>query len=81
MAQPDNLLEQLVTRVLDVLGKALPASTLGRFADQLRPALDAALAPFQVLRREDFDGYVAQLERLEAQVAELRDQVAELEAR
>jgi len=75
MTTNNTLLEDLVSRVLDVLGRVLPASTLDRLAEQIRPAIDAVLAPFQVVRREDFEGYLAQLERLEAEVDELREQL------
>lgn len=76
----ENLLEDLVSRVLDVLGQVLPATTLNRFSEQIRPAIDAVLAPFQILRRDDFAGYLNQLERLEAEVDDLRARVAELSA-
>jgi len=79
MSRPENLLEDVVARVLEVLGQILPASTLARFSDQLRPAIDRVLAPFQILRREDFDGYLAQLERLESEVDRLEVRIAELE--
>ena len=79
MNRPDNLIDDLVARVLEVLGQILPASTLNRFGEQLSPAIDAVLAPFQILRRDDFEGYIAQLERLEAEVDELRAKLAELE--
>ena len=76
--RPDNLIEDIVERVLDVLGQVLPASTLNRFSEQISPAIDAVLAPFQILRRDEFEGYVAQLARLEDEVSALREQVAEL---
>jgi len=79
MNKPDNLLDDLVARVLEVLGQVLPASTLNRFSAQISQAMDRVLAPFQILRRDDFDGYLAQLERLEQEVADLRAQVARLE--
>ena len=75
MTANNNLLEDLVSRVLDVLGRVLPASTLEKLGEQLRPAIDAVLAPFQVVRREDFEGYLAQLQRLEDEVSELRAQL------
>lgn len=75
----ENLLEDLVGRVLDVLETVLPASTLNRLSEQIRPAIDTVLAPFQILRRDDFEGYLRQLERLEAEVADLHQQVAELQ--
>ncbi len=81
MNKPDNLLEDLVARVVDILGQVLPASTLNRFGEQISPAIDAVLAPFQILRRDDFEGYLAQLERLEQDLQELRAQVAELSAK
>jgi len=46
-----------------------------KLGDQIRPAIDAVLAPFQVVRREDFEGYLAQLERLETEVDELRQRL------
>ena len=76
MAANNSLLEELVSRVLDVLGRVLPAATLERLGEQIRPAIDGVLAPFQVVRREDFEGYLAQLQRLEDEVTELRAQVA-----
>jgi len=79
MNKPDNLLDDLVARVLEVLGQVLPASTLNRFSTQISQAMDTVLAPFQILRRDDFDGYLAQLERLEQEVVDLREQVARLE--
>lgn len=78
MNKPDNLIEDLVSRVLDVLGQVLPASTLSRFAEQIEPAIDTVLAPFQILKRDDFEGYLAQLGRLETEVSELKARVAEL---
>jgi len=75
MSTNNSLLEDLVSRVLEVLGRALPASTLDKLGDQIRPAIDAVLAPFQVVRREDFEGYLAQLERLETEVDELRQRL------
>jgi len=80
MNKPDNLLDDLVARVLEVLGQVLPASTLNRFSEQIGQAMDRVLAPFQILRRDDFDGYLAQLARLEQEVSELREQVSELTA-
>ncbi len=78
MNKPDNLLEDLVARVLDVLGQVLPASTLNRFREQISQAMDSVLQPFQILRRDDFDGYLAQLARLEQEVEELREDVKRL---
>lgn len=78
MSSNQNLLEDLVSRVLDVLGRVLPASTLDKLGDQIRPAIDTVLSPFQVVRREELEGYLAQLERLEEEVAELRGQLEEL---
>ena len=78
MKKPDNLLDDLVARVLEMLGQVLPASTLDRFSDQISQAMDPVLAPFQILRRDDFDGYLAQLKRLEHEVEELRTQVKKL---
>ena len=75
MTTNQNLLEDLVSRVLDVLGRVLPASTLEKLGVQIRPAIDSVLAPFQVVRREDFEGYLAQLTRLEDEVNELRAQL------
>lgn len=75
MPTNNSLPEDLVSRVLDVLGRVLPASTLEKLGEQIRPAIDAVLAPFQVVRREDFEGYLAQLERLEDEVSELRAQL------
>jgi len=78
--KPDNLLEDLVSRVLDVLSQVLPASTLNRLSEQIKPAIDTVLAPFQILRRDDFEGYLNQLDRLETEVSELREKVRELSA-
>ncbi len=73
----NRLLEELLSRVLEALGRVLPASTLDTLSDQIRPAIDAVLAPFQVVRREDFEGYLAQLQRLEDEVDELRQRLDE----
>jgi|GEM_PF-3280102 len=78
MNRPDNLLDDLVARVLDVLGQVLPASTLSRFREQISQAMDSVLQPFQILRRDDFDGYLAQLARLEQEVEDLRQEVDKL---
>lgn len=77
MTTNNTLLEDLVSRVLDVLGRVLPASTLDKLGEQIRPAINAVLAPFQVVRREDFEGYLAQLQRLEDEVDGLRQQLDE----
>lgn len=78
MNKPDNLLDDLVARVLDVLGQVLPASTLSRFREQISQAMDSVLQPFQILRRDDFDGYLTQLARLEQEVEQLREEVERL---
>lgn len=75
MTTNNTLIEDLLGRVLDVLGRVLPAPTLDKLSEQIRPAIDTVLAPFQVVRREDFEGYLAQLQRLEDEVDELRSQL------
>jgi len=71
--------DDLVSRVIEVLGQILPASTLESFSTQISQVVDRVLAPFQILRRDDFAGYVAQLERLEQEVERLQEQVAVLQ--
>ena len=71
--------DDLVSRVIEVLGQILPASTLEGFSAQISQVVDRVLAPFQILRRDDFAGYVAQLERLEHEVERLQTQVDELQ--
>jgi len=78
MNKPDNLLDDLVARVMEVLDQVLPGSTLHRFSEQISQAMNSVLAPFQVLRRDDFEGYLNQLERLEQEVEELRQEVSRL---
>ncbi|MEM7218278.1 MAG: hypothetical protein AAF515_07940 [Pseudomonadota bacterium] len=81
----DELMARLRGGLDELLGQTgpqgLPADALQRLEARFAPLVDAALAPFQVLRREEFDGHIAQLERLEAEVSRLQDRVAELETR
>ena len=77
MRQSNSPLDDLITRVLEALGDLLPSEGLERIAERLRPALQRVLAPFEIVRREDFEGYLRHLDRLEREIGELE---ARLEA-
>ncbi len=74
----DEMVKRLTETLITVLPKesAIPAELLSRLAERIKPAIDNALKPFQILRREEFDGYLAQLQRLESQVGELEIRLA-----
>ena len=78
MANP-HIIDELTDRLVSAFNQIAPTEVLERLAANIAPTLDAALKPFQIIRQEDFDGYIQALERLETKVAELEDKILTLE--
>ena len=75
----NNIIDELTDRLVAAFKQVAPTDVLERLAANISPALDTALKPFQIIRQEDFDGYMRSLERLEGKVAELEDKIVTLE--
>lgn len=75
----NNIIDELTDRLVAAFKQVAPTDVLERLAANISPALETALKPFQIIRQEDFDGYMRSLERLEGKVAELEDKIVTLE--
>lgn len=74
-----HLIDELTDRLVAAFNQVAPTDALERIVAGIAPALESALKPFQIIRQEDFDGYMKSLERLENKVIELEEKITELE--
>lgn len=74
-----HIIDELTDRLVAAFNQVAPTDVLERIAASIAPVLESALKPFQIIRQEDFDGYMSSLERLESKVAELEDKILTLE--
>ncbi len=73
-------IEEMRQRMSEVLSRLLPEDLTARAAPQLDEVISSVLEKFQLVPREEFEQYLALLNKLQAEVENLTQRLSELEA-